>query len=251
MAAVSELHGRAVDVEPSYRDELAELVRIIMTAGLAVGIVVAGLGSRLVMFVLRLTSPDTVRGVTSDDGFMIGQVTFSGTYNLLVIGAAVGVIGAAAYIAVAPWLIGPTWFRRATVGLTAGAVAGSLLVHADGVDFVLLQPRWLAVGLFVALPVAMGVALTIAVDRAARPDSWSAQGSRRLVVPVILTILVVPSVLVTIPVALVVAVLLPVRRTLLRPIQESVIGTWVVRVVFLTFPVGGSIALGHDLAALY
>ncbi len=251
MAAPSLLHGRADTGEPSYRDELVELVRIIVTAGIPVGVVVAGLGSRLVMFLLRVTSPDSVRGVTSDDGFTIGQVTLGGTYNLLVIGAAVGVIGAAAYIAVAPWLVGPTWFRRTTVGLTAGVVVGSLLVHADGVDFVVLTPRWLAIGLFVALPVVMGVALTIAVDRAAHPDAGALQGSRRLAVPLVLTLLFLPSLPVTLVVALIVAVLLPVRRALLGPLQESVIGRFVVRALFLIIPLGGSIALGQDLAALY
>ncbi len=251
MVAPSVAQGRTGQVEPSYRDELIELVRIIVTAGIPVGVVVAGLGSRLAMFVLRLTSPDSVRGVTSDDGFTIGQVTVAGTYNLFVIGAAVGVIGAAAYLAVAPWLVGPLWFRRTTVGITAGVIVGSLLVHADGVDFVLLEPRWLAVALFVGLPVIMGVALAVAVDRAERPDSWAAQGARRLVVPVALTVLVLPSVPVTLAVILVVAALLPARRAFQRPIQESAIGTWVVRAVFLTLPVGGSIALGQDLAALY
>ncbi|MFY9913587.1 MAG: hypothetical protein WAK18_02890 [Nocardioidaceae bacterium] len=251
MAAPSLLPGRAGAGEPSYRDELVELVRLIVTAGIPVGVVVAGLGSRLAMLLLRVTSPDSVRGVTSDDGFTIGQVTLGGTYNLFVIGAAVGVIGAAAYIAVAPWLVGPTWLRRTTVGLTAGVVVGSLLVHADGVDFVLLTPRWLAIGLFVALPVVMGVALAIALERAARPDAWAAQGSRRLVVPLVLTLVFLPSLPVTLVVALIVAVLLPVRRALLRPLQESAIGTFVVRALFLTVPLGGSIALGQDLTALY
>ncbi len=251
MGAADVVRGRAGAVRPSYGAELAELVRIIVTAGIVVGVLVAGLGSRLAMFLLRMTSPDTVRGVTSDDGFTIGQVTVGGTYNLIVIGAAVGVIGAAAYIAVAPWLLGPTWFRRATVGFTAGVIVGSMLVHADGVDFVLLEPLWLAVGLFVALPTVMGVALAIAVDRAASPATESAPGPRRLFVPLALTILVLPSLVVIVPVILVVAALLPVRRAFQRPIQDSLMRSWAVRVLFLTFPVGGSIALAQDLAALY
>ena len=93
-----------------------------------------------------------MRGVKSDDGFVIGQVTLAGTYNLLLLGAIVGIIGAAAYLMVAPWLIGPNWFRRLTTGLAAAAVVGSMLVHADGIDFTVLKPTWLAIGVFVALP---------------------------------------------------------------------------------------------------
>ena len=41
---------------------------VIVVAGVAVGVVVVGIGSRMAMFVLRLTSPDRVRGVVSDEG---------------------------------------------------------------------------------------------------------------------------------------------------------------------------------------
>ena len=116
------------------------------------------------MFILRITSPSTVRGVESDDGFTIGTVTLGGTYNLLLIGAVVGVIGACAYTLVAPWLIGPLWFRRLTTGAAAAVVAGSMLVHADGIDFNLLKPKWLAIGLFVALPGVFGVLIGASVD---------------------------------------------------------------------------------------
>jgi hypothetical protein len=87
----------------------------------------------------------------------IGEFTLSGTYNLLLLGAAVGLIGAALYRLVAPWLIGPTWFRRVTVGLACAAVVGAILVHDDGIDFHLLEPTWLAIGLFVAVPGLFGL----------------------------------------------------------------------------------------------
>ena len=48
------------------------------------------------MLVLRLTSSRFTRGVVSDDGFVIGRDALGGTYNLLVLGAVVGVIGAGA-----------------------------------------------------------------------------------------------------------------------------------------------------------
>ena len=112
-----------------------EQVRVLVVAGISTGVVVVGIGSRLAMLLLRLTSPDNVHGVVSDDGFIIGRVTLGGTYNLLNIGAAVGLIGACTYRLVAPWLIGPSWFRRCTVAAAAAAVAGSMLVHARGVDF--------------------------------------------------------------------------------------------------------------------
>ena len=80
------VHGRAPGSEPTYSDELLEILRLVVVAGLSVGILVIGVGSRLAMLLLRLTSPGTVIGVTSDDGFVIGRTTLSGTYNLLSVG---------------------------------------------------------------------------------------------------------------------------------------------------------------------
>src|SRR5688572_2551713 len=64
-------------------------------AGAVAGFLVGGIGGRLAMLVLRLTSPDSVIGLTSDDGFEIGVVSLS-TFNLLfattVFGAIAGVL---------------------------------------------------------------------------------------------------------------------------------------------------------------
>jgi hypothetical protein len=187
-------------------------VRVLVVAGVVVGVVVAGFGSRLAMFALRLTSPDQVRGVTSDDGFTIGRATLGGTYNLLVLGAVVGVIGAAAYRWVAPWLVGPGWLRRFTTGIASAVVVGSMLVHADGVDFNLLEPTWFAVGLFVALPGLFGVVIGVAVDAVARPGSWTARGRRRWLLPVALLVLFPLAIPVTVVAALVLGAWLPLRR---------------------------------------
>jgi hypothetical protein len=203
------------------------------------------------MLILRLTSPDHVKGVTSDDGFTIGQVTLGGTYNLIVIGAAVGVIGAAAYVAVRRWLVGPLWLRRASVGATSGVLVGSMLVHADGVDFTVLEPLWLAVSLFVLLPVVVGVALAVVVDRVSSPDSWTARGRARWALPVALVILVAPAIAVIAPVVLVMAGLLIVARALRQPLDDSALGRMAVRAGFAVIPALGLIALGQDLAELY
>ena len=60
-----------------------------------------------------------------------------------------------------------------------------MLVHADGIDFNLLKPKWLAIGLFVALPGLFGVLIGASVDRVARPDSWTAGGRRRWLLPLL------------------------------------------------------------------
>ncbi len=130
--------------------------RAITLTGIILGALVGGVGGRLAMFVLRLTSADSVRGVISDDGFEIGQITLGGTYDLILVSAGIGVIGAGGYALVERWLIGPGWFRLVTAALGAGLVVGSMLVHADGVDFTLLGPVWFAIALFIAIPALFG-----------------------------------------------------------------------------------------------
>lgn len=229
--------------------EVLDRLRVLVVAGVSVGVLVAGVGSRLAMFVLRLTSPDHVVGLTSDDGFTIGRFTLGGTYNLLVLGAAVGIIGAAAYRAVAPWLLGPGWFRRFTTAAASGAVVGSMLVHADGIDFRLLKPLWLAVGMFVVLPALFAVAIGIAVDRVSSPESWTDRGRRRWGLPAVL-IAAFPPVLVFVVLALaVLAVWVPVRRLLAGRDVPLVLGL-AVRGAWLAIAVSGLVTLVHDIGDL-
>ena len=226
-------------------------VRVLVVAGIFTGVVVVGIGSRLAMLLLRLTSPDSVHGVVSDDGFIIGRVTLGGTYNLLNIGAAVGLIGACAYRLVAPWLIGPSWFRRCTTAAAAAAVAGSMLVHAHGVDFTLLKPTWLAIGVFIALPALFAVAIGMSVDRMARSTAWSAQGRRRWIAPMVLVLLFPLSVLFIAVVAAVVAVSVGARRLdQLERLRNSTVYGFAVRGVWLSIAVVGLIAVVHDVAEI-
>ena len=53
-------------------EPVVRLVSATIFIGAISGAVIGGLGGRLVMRILLLTSDDTVRGVTSDDGFEIG-----------------------------------------------------------------------------------------------------------------------------------------------------------------------------------
>lgn len=225
--------------------------RVLVVAGIATGTVVAGLGSRLAMYLLRLTSPDNVRGVESDDGFTIGKVTLSGTYSLLAIGAAVGLIGAGAYRLVAPWLLGPLWFRRLTTGLASAAVVGGMLVHADGVDFQLLKPKWLAISLFVFLPGLFGIVIGPAVDAVRAPTSWTLVGKRRWILPVVLLAgfpMLAP--LLAIEVAIAAVALQAARQPQLRKIGTTRSYGVAMRAVWLTIAVLGLGGLIGDIDAL-
>ncbi|MDH4280165.1 MAG: hypothetical protein OEW83_19010 [Acidimicrobiia bacterium] len=243
--------GAVVDHEPrpvSVVSEVGERLWVLVVAGISTGVVVAGVGSRLAMLVLRLTSPDRVRGMTSDDGFEIGRFTLGGTYNLLLLGAAVGVIGAAAYRAVAPWLLGPNWFRRCTVAAASGVVVGSMLVHDDGIDFHALKPLWLAVGLFVALPAVFGAAIAAVVDRLAKRGLPA--GQRRWISPVLLVVAfppVIPLVAIT---ALGLAAWVPAQRAVASSGGVPPFAGFVIRSGWAGVALLGLVALVRDVQAL-
>ena len=187
--------------EVSWEHATIVAVRGTVLAGIWLGVLVGGVGSRLAMLVLRLLSPDTVNGVISDDGFLIGQVTLSGTYSLVAVGAMFGVLGASAYRWVDHWLIGPGWFRQVTTALGSGAVVGSLLVHTDGVDFQLLRPQWLAIAFFVLIPAVFGFFIGPLERALARPHTWVNRGRRGWVLPIMSIVVFPPLIIVVVVVA--------------------------------------------------
>ncbi|MEO7428252.1 MAG: hypothetical protein ABIY48_02610 [Acidimicrobiales bacterium] len=228
-----------------------EHTRVIALAGLTVGVLVGGVGSRLAMLLLRVTSADSVHGLISDDGFFIGRVTIGGSYNLLLLGAMFGVIGAAAYGLVAPWLIGPTWFQDLTASLGAGAVVGGMLIHATGVDFTVLTPHALAVALFIAIPALFGALIGPARRRFARPHTWAAAGRRRWLVPLLAAACFPPSLIVIAMVFLVLLAWTPGREARLSErVHAKVAARTAVQGAWLLVAVLGLAALVDDLQAI-
>jgi hypothetical protein len=236
---------------PNPTQRTVEMVRAIVVTGILYGVVVAGIGSRLAMLLLRITSSDRVIGIQSDDDFTIGRFTLAGTYNLLLLGAGFGILGAAVYRLVAPRLIGPVWFRRVTVGLASGAVVGSMLVHADGIDFVQLTPKWLAIGLFVALPAIFGTFIGPAFDSVSAPDSWTATGRRRWLIPVIAIACFPPTIILVLILAAVVALLTGIGEVGgVRKVRATAVATLIIRGVWLLIAVAGLVALINDIGEL-
>lgn len=130
-------------------------------AGGVAGIVIGGVGGRLAMLLLRFTSPDSVRGIETDDGFEIGVVTLD-TFNLIL---TTWLLGAVAGLFVALSLRYLSWSWMPLAWAAPGAtIGGAALVSSDGVDFTLLEPTWLAVALFLVIPAA-GLAATALLIR--------------------------------------------------------------------------------------
>lgn len=131
-------------------------------AGALAGLIVGGVGGRGVMLVLRLTSPGDVVGLESDDGFVIGVVS-ADTFQLLLATAVAGAVNGALYVALRSSI--PPRARAALWTLFAAAVGGANVVHEDGVDFQLLEPRWFSIASFVLLLAVAALVVAVLVER--------------------------------------------------------------------------------------
>jgi len=120
------------------------------------GLLVGGAGGRVAMFVLRLTSDDSVRGIQSDDGFTIGRFDLLATMSLLFVTTLMGAIVGLIVVAGRPFF--PRRGMPLAWGLAGAITGGAILINKDGVDFTLLEPHLLAVALFIAIP-AIGAGL--------------------------------------------------------------------------------------------
>ena len=152
------------------RDDLADVARTFATislVGAVSGALVIGVLGRLAMRLLAFLNPDA-GGVTSDDGFEIGQVTLVGSLQLVAAGVQFGLIGALGYALFRGLMVGPPWFRLASISLGPGIVVGAALIDPEGVDFVVLEPLWLAVALFIALPTVYVALVSVVSERLLR-----------------------------------------------------------------------------------
>jgi hypothetical protein len=74
-----------------------------VSAGFLAGVLIGGVGGRLAMLALRLTSDPSLHGVSTDDGFTIGRVSLQ-TLFLLGVTAGLGMAGGLFYLVVRRWI---------------------------------------------------------------------------------------------------------------------------------------------------
>ena len=163
------------------RDAL-RVAGVVTTAGAISGLLCAGLVGRLVMRTLAATSGDRARGLRTEAGETVGQITADGSIAFIQFAGFVSAtLLAVTFVVLRRWL-------PSTAG-TAGVALGVVLLGTigvidplspDNVDFEILTPRWVAVMLVVATALLLGVTFTAFV---ARLDQLSvAPGHRRYVV---------------------------------------------------------------------
>ncbi len=195
-----------------------------VSAGFLTGLLVGGVGGRLAMLVLRLTSDPVLRGRQTDDGFTIG-VFSTQTLFLLGVTAGLGILGGLFYLIVRGWI--PARWRVLVMTVYVGLIGGAGLISPDGIDFAELSPLPLAVAMFVGIAVAYGAVMPWLTERMLRDGSVMRRGWTWIagLMPL------VAANIVGIVVLLIAMLVLLVRRSTPRSIEawRSPVATWIGR----------------------
>jgi hypothetical protein len=146
---------------------VGEVLRDIARGGMAgalTGIVVGGLGGRIVMRLAAIAVPSS-SGQFTENGNLIGHVTLSGSIALILFGGLFfGLYGGTLWVVVSPWIPG-TGLRRAILTMPiAVALAGIVLIHGDNPDFRVLRHDGLVVAMLLALVAVAGLTIALLDD---------------------------------------------------------------------------------------
>ena len=140
-------------------DRLVRHVAILALATVASGILVGGVGGRIVMRISALAAGPEMVGRVTENGNRIGDITIGGTLILIVfVGGLDGVLATVVVIGSEPWLQWMGSLRGLGFGLAVLAVYGNAEPF-DSFDFLILEPAVLNVGMFVGLFVVFGLTI--------------------------------------------------------------------------------------------
>lgn len=213
-------------------------------SGAWAGLLVGGVVGRIAMFVVRVTSPESVIGRQSDDGFEIGRISLDSLF-LFILAALLGSVVGVAYVIARSSL--PSRWRVAMWTIVGAALGGSAILHADGIDFRVLEPRLLSVVMFIAIPAAGAALIAVLVER--RQAWWWVDRRRTIVacVPLILPMLVFVLPLM----AAAILVVLSVAATSARVRRSvQVVGPTLVRVGLVAVATWGTWNLVRDVTEI-
>ncbi len=156
--------AQAVQEPLTSLNRLGKRVRWIAVRGLAsalTGLLVLGIGGRLVMLASRLIHPDAI-GRLTENGNRVGEFTIQGTIELLIFGGLLsGIVAGVVWVFVREWM--PR--RPVIVGASSVAIGGSaFLIDSGNIDFVILGDVRLDLVLLIGLLFAFGFTL-VPIDR--------------------------------------------------------------------------------------
>ena len=160
-APTTTFDGRAA-VSPA-----GEILRDVARGGIAgviVGIFVAGLGGRLVMRLATILHEDAV-GLTTENGEVIGNISFNGTMALITFGGlGMGLVAGTIWVIVSPWIPGRGTARAFMTAIAAIALGIPPLVQRTNPDFALLGFDPIVIVLLIGLVGLVGFSIALVDD---------------------------------------------------------------------------------------
>ena len=155
---------------PTARASALDAIRVVasvMTAGFWSGLLVVGLGGRLVMRLLGATSGDDAQGRITDAGETVGEITFGGTLGFIIFaGLLIPVASSFVYLIGRRILPPRSWVAGLVFGLFLLATFGvDDPLDPDNVDFEILTPLPLAVLIIALTALLFGTTFTALASR--------------------------------------------------------------------------------------
>lgn len=144
--------------------------------GVLTGLVVAGGGSRLAMRLMALVDNREDFGFQTEAGAIVGDVTLEGTLAVLLIGVALGVVGAFLYLTLRRWLPARPVFRTLVFALVVLGLGLTQTINGNEADFEFVNTA-VSVLSFAAVLLLYALLVPPLIDRfAPRRTSRSAWG---------------------------------------------------------------------------
>ena len=167
-----------------------------LAGGILGGVLTAGLGGRLLMRIIAVTSDQQAQGRLTEADEVVGRVSVDGTiFLVLFVGVFAGAVGATGFALARSVL--PR--GGAAAGLVVAGIVGGLLVlpsdllNPESVDFRILGPTWLAALMIVVLVAVFGATSGVLIDTfTSRWPAPSVRG-RGLVGLLPIVVLILPS----------------------------------------------------------
>jgi hypothetical protein len=184
------------------RSRTGEVLRDIARGGISgvvAGILVGGLGGRLVMRIAALLHPEAF-GALTENGNRIGEITVAGTLALILFGLIACAMAGAVWVVVSPWIPGQAGVRALLTAGIAIAIGTPVLIIGGNPDFVILNHDPAVVALLVALVGMIGLSIALLDGWLDRRLPHTVQGRRRpaavyAIVTLMGAVLVLPFVL--------------------------------------------------------
>jgi hypothetical protein len=167
-------------------------------SGIIVGLLVGGIGGRLVMRLATIRHEDAV-GIFTDNGEVIGHITINGTLALMVFGGmGMGFVAGTIWVIVRPWLPETPAARAITTAVAAVAIGTPTVIQRTNPDFVVLRHDPVVVALLIGLVGLTGLSIAVvdgALDaRLPRPVGPGGAAAAYTVIALAGLVLILPAV---------------------------------------------------------